>query len=364
MQIPTYEQRSMQLLLKSPQTSSSLLSDRMYLPLHTTARLSDPVWQTAVRLVSTHGYNSLAFFALDRKKRLFFSSTGKAFISYVLQRNVALVIGDPIGPTQEIALVLAEFLTFWRARHKAVAFWQGREELLDLYYAQGLHALKIGEDTIIDVQNFTLAGGKMANVRTSVRRAEKAGMRVIFYEGAVPSGTHREQMVHISQAWLARKGGSEMGFSMGRFEPDTEAGQLTALAVDQQERVHAFLTFLPIYGRNGWGLDLLRRSEQAVPGTMELLLAHSLKHFKACGNTIVSFGLAPLSNHNQDHISPLGRGCSLLLSHSSTFQHFQSLTAFKRKFQPTWENRYLIFSHPVHLLQIGLALNAVHRQQC
>lgn len=363
MQISISEQHSTELSPRSTMANCSHLSDRMHLPLYATVRPYDPAWQAAVCLASTYGYNSLASFALDQKKQLFFSSTGKAFISYVLQGDVALVVGDPIGLTQDLSLALAEFLAFWRARHKAVAFWQVREELLDLYRSQRLHALKIGEDTVIDVQNFTLKGGQMANVRTSARRAEKSGMRVIFYEGVVTSVSYREQMASISHAWLKRKGGCEMGFSMGRFEPDTKVRQLTALAVDQHGTMHAFLTFIPIYGRNGWGLDLLRRSEQAIPGTMELLIVRSIEYFKARGDTMVSLGLAPLGNNNQGRESFLGRCCSLLLRHSRTFQHFQTLTAFKRKFQPTWENRYLIFSHPLNLLQIGLALNAVHQQQ-
>lgn len=362
MQISTYDQPYTGLFLKSTPADSSLLSNGMHLPLYTMTQLNDPARRAAVSLTSTYGYNSLASFALDQEKHLFFSSTGKAFICYVLQGDVALVIGDPIGPTQELSLVLAEFLAFWRARHKAVAFWQGREELLSLYHSQGLHALKIGEDTIINVQNFSLKGGKMANVRTSARRAEKSGLRVIFFEGAISSVAYREQVVCLSRGWVTRKGGGEMGFSMSRFEPDTEAGHLTALAVDQHERVHAFLTFLPVDGRNGWSLDLLRRSEQAAPGSMELLLVRSFERFNAHGEAMVSLGLAPLGNNNQSHVSFLGRCCSLLLRHSSSFHHFQTLTAFKRKFQPAWENRYLIFSHPVHLLQIGLALKAVHHR--
>lgn len=360
MQISTYKHYSPQLYLNFPPVNASLLNDRMHYPLHATMFLTDLTWQAAVHLTLTYGYNSVAPFALDQNKQIFFSSTGKAFISYVLQRDVALVIGDPIGPTGELSLVLAEFLAFWRVRHKAVAFWQTREELLDLYRSQGLHALKIGEDTIIDVQNFTLKGGKMANVRSCVRRGEKSGLRVVFYEGEVSSVCHREQMARISQAWLVRKGGREMGFSMSHFEP--AAGRLTALAVDPQDNVQAFITFLPIYGRNGWGLDLLRRSEHAVPGTMELLLVCSLEQFKERGNAMMSLGLAPLGNDNQSQLSLLGRCSSLLLRHSSTLQQFQSLTAFKRKFQPTWENRYLIFSHPAKLLQIGFALHAAHHR--
>jgi len=340
-----------------------LFSEPMHFPPSPLPSPDASAWQAAVHLTSTYGYNSLAFFALDHNKQHFFSSTGNAFISYVIQGNVVVVIGDPIGPLQEIALVLTEFLAFWRAQHKVVAFWQVREELLGLYRHQGLHALKLGEDAIIDVENFTLKGGKMANVRSSAKRAEKDGMRALFSEETLPSAVYQEQMAHISHAWLARKGGGEMGFSMGRFEPPVQAGRVTALAVDQHEKVHAFVTFIPISGRNGWGLDLLRRSEQAAYGTMELLLVRSLELFKAQRASVVSLGLAPQSNYNQNHVSLLGRYGSLFLRHSRLFHQFQTLTAFKRKFQPTWENRYLIFSHPLHVCQIGLALQAVHRQR-
>lgn len=364
MQIPTSEYTHIGPLLTSISAIPSSLGDEIYLstPIYTTTRPSNLAQQAAVWLASAYGYNSLAFLALDRRKQLFFCSTGKAFISYVLQGNVALVIGDPIGPTQELSLVLAEFLAFWRARHKSVAFWLVREELLNMYRTQKLHALKIGEDPIIDVQHFTLKGGKMANVRSSAKRAEKDHMRVLFYEGKVTSVAYQEQMAAVSRAWLARKHGSEMGFSMGRFGADADARQLTALAIDQDEKVHAFLTFHPIYGRKGWCLDLLRRSEQATPGTMELLLVRSLEHFKARGDTMVSLGLAPQSNNNQSEVSFLGTCCSRLLRLSNRFRHFQTLTSFKQKFQPTWENRYLIFSHYTHLLQIGIALDAAHHQ--
>jgi phosphatidylglycerol lysyltransferase len=363
MQISTQGQQPVFLSLKPLATNPENLSDTAHRSIYAMTHSADPAWEAALHLTSTYGYNTLASFALDPQKQRFFSSTGKAFISYVLQGDVVLVIGDPIGPAQELPLVLTEFLAFWRARHKPVAFWQAREELLDLYRSHRLHVLKIGEDAIIDVQKFTLKGGKMANVRTSFKRAEKSAMHVVFYKGAGICEAHREQMARISQAWLAHKGGSEMGFSMGRFVPGNDTTQFTALAFDLQGTMHAFLTFIPIYGRNGWSLDLLRRDEQATPGTMELLIVRSLEYFKTCGNTTVSLGLAPLNNNNQCPPSLLDRFCSILLQRSGKFQHFQTLTSFKQKFQPSWENRYLIFSRQLSLPQIGLALNAVHIRQ-
>src|SRR5438309_10697160 len=129
MQISTYRQHTPELSPKSTAANFFQLSESMYLPSYTMMYPYDSAWQAAAYLTSTYGYNSLTFFALDHNKQRFFSSTGKAFISYVVQGNVVVVIGDPIGLTLELALVLAEFLAFWRARHKVVAFWQAREEM-------------------------------------------------------------------------------------------------------------------------------------------------------------------------------------------------------------------------------------------
>ena len=71
-----------------------------------------------------------------------------------------------------------------------------------------------------------------------------------------------------------------VGFSMGRLDVHGDPEQVSALAVDHANRVHAFVTFVPIYGRNGWGLDLMRRAEEAAPGTMERLLAGSIEYLR------------------------------------------------------------------------------------
>ena len=118
----------------------------------------------------------------------------------------------------------------------------------------GFHFLKIGEDAVIEAQNFTLKGGVMANVRSSAKRAEKDGLRVAFYHGLVTDAEQLHQMDQISQRWLASKGGSEMGFSMGHFDSQGDPQQIYALAVDEQDRVHAFVSFIPIYGRQAGDL--------------------------------------------------------------------------------------------------------------
>lgn len=318
------------------------------------------------RVVASHtriyGKNSISYFALSEEKVYFFSASRKTIISYVLEGNVAVVAGDPIGPESELVNGLKEFIEFCHQQDWTIVLWQVRNDLVDVYRSVGLHLLKIGEDAVINTQTFTLKGGAMANVRSSAKRAEKDGVRVVFYHGQVEDTEQLVQMEQISKEWLAQKGGTEMGFSMGQFDPEGDPEQVTALAVDDSNSVHAFVTFVPIYGRRGWGLDLLRRAEQCAPGTMELLLARSIEYLKICGAEMVSLGLAPMSNANNEDVSFLDSSIDFLTHRFGNLSKSQSLFNFKKKFQPTWESRYLVFSHTLTLPKVGWALFKAHQE--
>ena len=309
-----------------------------------------------------YGKNSISYFALSEEKSYFFSASRKVVIAYVLEGTVAVVAGDPIGPESELAGALQEFKAFCSQQDWSMVFWQVRNDLVDLYHTFGMHLLKIGEDAVINTQNFTLRGGAMANVRSSAKRAEKEGLQVVFYYGHVQDVEQFVQMERISQRWVAQKGGSEMGFSMGQFDCIGDPEQMTALAIDNNNRVHAFVTFIPIYGRKGWGLDLMRRADQCAPGTMELLLARSIEFLKSCGAEMVSLGLAPLSNANNEDASLLDSSIDLLTHRFGNLKDSQSLFNFKKKFQPTWESRYLVFSHTLTLPKVGWALYKAHQE--
>ncbi len=313
------------------------------------------------KLTHHYGTNSISYFALGEDKTYFFSASGKSVISYVLQGSTAVVAGDPIGPEEEMHNVIKQFVAFCNEQDWTIVFWQVRAEIATLYRAAGFRLLKIGEDAIVNPQNFTLKGGAMANVRSSAKRAEKDGVHVIFYRGKITDTEQLTQVEQISYEWLAAKGGSEMGFSMGNFDPQGDNEQLYALAVDQQNKVHAFVSFVPVYGRHGWGLDLMRRAEQCAPGTMELLLARSIEYMKCDGAQMVSLGLAPLSNTNAEDETFLGTSIDFLTDRFGNPSKNQSLCNFKKKFQPTWESRYLVYSGALSLPKIGWALYNAHQ---
>ncbi len=269
--------------------------------------------------------------------------------------------GDPIGPGHEQVEMLRQFMAFCSEQDWSIVFWQTRENTAALYREAGFHLLKIGEDAVLNPQNFTLKGNAIANVRSSAKRAEKDGLGVVFYRGQVTDNEQLDQMEMISRHWLESKGGSEMGFSMGRFDRMGDEKQLYVLAVDGENKVHAFVSFVPVYGRRGWGLDLMRRAEVCAPGTMEFLLARTLEYMKNTGAEMVSLGLAPLSNANEEDATFLDNSIDFLTRRFGNPSKNASLFNFKKKFHPTWESRYLVYSGALSLPKIGWALYHAHQ---
>jgi len=57
-----------------------------------------------------------------------------------------------------------------------------------------------------------------------------------------------------------------------------------------------------------------------------------------------SLGMAPLSGFEGSPVAPLwNRLGSFLYSHGEAFYNFQGLRAYKDKFHPSWESRYLAY---------------------
>ena len=95
-------------------------------------------------------------------------------------------------------------------------------------------------------------------------------------------------------------------------------------------------------------VDLIRHLPGAETGVMDMLIASYLEHLQTQNNTgpitSFNFGLAPLAgtgeSSNRDLAERIvGRLSRLNLNGFS----FVGLRKFKQKFQPEWEDRYLIY---------------------
>jgi len=87
----------------------------------------------------------------------------------------------------------------------------------------------------------------------------------------------------------------------------------------------------------------MRYEPDASPdGVMQYLFAQSLLWGKEQGFERFSLGMAPLSGLETGPLAPLSaRLGAALFRHGEHFYNFQGLRAYKEKFDPVWEARYL-----------------------
>lgn len=349
-------------------------------PVLAVGRLQQDDRLRAQAIVQRHGSLSMAHFALGADKIYFWSRSGRSLLAYRLIAGVALVVGDPIGPEVERAALLAEFKTYCRRQDWQLALYQASPRALEAGRSLGMTAYKIGEEALVQVSEFSTAGKTGAPVRHSVTRARRDGLRVALWRGELLPDDVYAGMQNVSNAWLGKhRIHTQMGFSMGRFPIDWSPELLTAVALTAEGVVQAFLTWTPLYDGNGWSLDIMRRLKTASPGIMELLIAESMEWARARGYAQMSLGLAPLAGFDSTRddgattlgddavaqtcappISWLERSARFLHQHKLLLGNYSSLYAFKAKFHPKWEPRYLIVTDTRALPRIFTALMQAH----
>lgn len=300
-------------------------------------------------LLRVQGYNTTSYLTLEPSKQIFFTADGKGAVAYIAHNGVAVAQGEPICDPADLEQVLAEFIGWCRFQRLRALFFEVSEKTLTTLSHYGYHFLKTGEEPFIELDQFTLAGGAMANVRSSANTARRRGVSVRLHDPKNSDAEVTNQaMENISAAWLASKATGELSFTLGTLSLNTPGDRLFFVAEQEGETI-AFLTFAPIYARKGMYLDLMRRSEHCPPGTMDLLLATAFQTMATMGLECVTMGMAPLANVQQCGIpqnQQLARALAYTYEHGNKLYNFQALYRFKQKFCPQrWENKYLAYQH-------------------
>jgi phosphatidylglycerol lysyltransferase len=325
------------------------------------------------RLLREHGASSIAWFALADDVDYFFSRNERAVIAYRFESDVLLAIGDPVGPAEDLGPLLVEFEEFCRRHDWPFAFFQARPEVLPLYESLGWRSLHIGEDPVLWTNRFTLDGPAVSQVRRAVRKAEAAGLTVVqsaagedpFEPGAGPPG-FAEELRAVSDDWLRARHGGEKGFCMGRFDTHRMRDVwLLAAWNPVARRVEAFTTWVPVPARLGWALDLGRRRQDAAPGAMDLLVVRAVQAARERGDAMLSLSLSALAmvegERSGDGDPAPGsaapdRARAFLMQHLARFYDFRGLFRWKRRFDPSFEDRYLVYPAPLALPRVALSL--------
>jgi lysyl-tRNA synthetase class 2 len=302
--------------------------------------------------------DSLGYFALRRDKAVVFSETGKAAISYRVVSGVMLASGDPIGDPEAWPGAIRVFLEHARLHAWVPAVMGCGEHGGEVWVREaGLRALELGDEAIVEVEDFTLEGRAMRNVRQMVARVERAGYKVEVRRIRDMTPYEIAEVRRQAAAWRGAE--VERGFSMalGRFGDEAD-GDCVAVTATKDDQLAAVLHFVP-WGRDGLSLDLMRRDRAADPGLNELLIVAALRAAPDLGVTRLSLNFAVFRSA-LERGSKLGAGPvlrlwrELLLIASRWFQ-IESLYRFNAKFRPVWEPRFICYRSAREIPRVAIA---------
>ena len=281
-----------------------------------------------------------ACLALSGDKDLFFTDSEDAFIMYARQGRSWVSYSDPIGPEATIRELAWSFFDEAYAANCRPVFYEVSEKHLPLWVEMGLTLHKMGEEAVVHLPDFSLAGAKFKKMRATHNKALKSGM-----EFEVLSPPHSPELIDelkmISDLWLGGKNGQEKGFSVGRFSR-RYLNYFPISIARNGGRIMAFANIMRPNDGPVVSIDLMRYLPDKASGMMEFMFVELMLHYRDLGAQEFNLGMAPLAGLEARRGTRLWtRFGALLFRHGGAFYNFAGLRAFKQKFQPEWHARYM-----------------------
>lgn len=314
-------------------------------------------------LLAKHGEDdSLGYFATRRDKSVIFSPDRQAAVTYRVLAGTSIASADPVGDprawVRAIEAWLAEAHTYGWVPGVLGASEQGARA----YARAGLKALELGDEAVLEVREFTLAGPQRRAVRQAVRRLERAGYTARLRRHSEIPPSEMDELLARAQQWRGAE--TERGFSMAlsRLGDPSDGRCVMAEAYDADGVLRGLLSFVP-WGRRGLSLDLMRRDRTADNGLNEYLVARLAAEAGRFGVQRISLNFAMFravfAAGERIGAGPVLRTWRAVLGLASRFFQLESLYRSNAKYGPRWQPRFLCYASARTLARIALVAGAL-----
>ncbi|MEK3883203.1 phosphatidylglycerol lysyltransferase domain-containing protein [Paenibacillus sp. PL2-23] len=307
------------------------------------------------RLIERCGQGSHTHLYYLGDKEWFWDSKREALIAYRSIGNRRIALGDPSGHPRSMRRAVQQFIETCKQDRCIPAFYQTKSDMLPVYRELGLRAAKIGEEAIIDLTGFHMNGKAWLKQRNRLSKFRKSGYS---FEVLTPPYTCQlmDRLASISNEWLQQR--KEKSFSVGAFHRDYVSRFPIAVMTGQGGRIEAFLTVAGACQEATetaqLNVDLMRYSADCPQGTMDYLILSLCLWGKEQGYGRCSLGMAPLANINDMLVA------RLLYKYGNRIYNFKGLYEFKNKFEPNWEDVYLVYPPAGFSVTAALVALAIH----
>jgi phosphatidylglycerol lysyltransferase len=314
--------------------------------------------EKATRLVQQYGSSPLDYFKTYSDKQVFLPPDINAFISFKVCRSFAVVLEDPVAANKDEKIkIIALFSKFCYENGLKDIYYRVPKESLEIYKIFSKKNLFVGQEGVVDLSTFNLEGGEKKSIRNALNKISEQGYTSKIQIPPLKDGLI-QQLKAVSDEWLKISERDEIAFSQGMFVEKEIKQQVVITVGTHEEKIIAFLNIIPDFTKNEGTYDLLRKTKDAPNGIMDYIIVELFKYFKSQGIQYVNLGFAPMSGIDDPHTFP-ERSMKFAYEKIKSFSHYKGMREYKEKFNPVWNEKYLIYDHDYDLLQIPAVLARV-----
>ena len=313
--------------------------------------------ESAKFLLAQYGNSSVDYFKIYRDKLFFFSELHDAFVSYRIANGFAIVLEEPVCAEENKLDVLEEFYKQCSRMGLRTAFYRVDENSIVWFNQLRKQKMIIGQEAILDTQNFKLEGKDKKSLRNALNSLQKKGYTTSVYKAPLQNDLIM-QLKKISDEWLEAFDKEEQVFSQGMFDPKEIMHQDVIAVADPEGNIAAFLNIIPDYSPDECTYDLIRKTSEAPGGCMDALIIKMIEYAKENKLQYINLGLAPMTGITEPN-SPAEQLIKYAGEKFKRFKHYHGLRDFKEKYATIWEDKFLVYESDYDLLQLPAALNKI-----
>ena len=217
-------------------------------------------------LLAQYGNSSVDYFKIYRDKLFFFSDLHDAFVSYRIANGFAIVLEEPVCAEENKMEVLAEFYKQCSKMGLRTAFYRVDENSILWFNQLRKQKMIIGQEAILDAENFTLEGKDKKSLRNALNSLQKKGFITSVHKAPLENDLVMK-LKKISDEWLDAFDKEEQVFSQGMFDAKEIMQQDVITVADAEGNIAAFLNIIPDYSPDECTYDLIRKTTNS-PGRM------------------------------------------------------------------------------------------------
>lgn len=285
-----------------------------------------------------HGRGSLAFSALQEGLQ-YFMHPEYGFIAYKPLHDgpqSVLVLSDPICKRENTKLLIDEFM---KVKSDPV-FLHISHEVAEIVAQYDFSVNEVGIETIVDIQEFDLVGGKKQQLRNARNGGKKDNLEIKEVDSI--DNTTLSKLRKISSDWIKEKtiSNNEMQFIVRPIVYVDEIDVRRFVALKDGEIV-GFVIFDPMYENGeivGYIAQHLRSIHTSTYSVVDCIVVHALELFKAEGKQILSMGFSPLARVDDQgefkYSKLLKAYFQYAYENANYLYNFKNLAQHKKQYRP------------------------------